>query len=64
MHKVKSGKASRLLEVSVKMIVVTGEIGVKVMIYLCQNILNGRGTPDEWKTIVIVPICIKERVIQ
>ena len=29
---------------------------VKVMMELCQHVLDGRGMPDEWKTSVIVPI--------
>ena len=52
----KSGKANGTSEVSVKMIVASGEIGVKVMMELCQRVLDGRGMPDEWKTSVIVPI--------
>ena len=38
------------------MIVASGEIGVKVMMELCQRVLDGRGMPDGWKTSVIVPI--------
>ena len=38
------------------MIVASGEIGVKVMVKLCQRVLNGRGMFNEWKTSVIVPI--------
>ena len=38
------------------MIVEGGKIGVKVMMELCQHVLDGRGMPDEWKTSVIVPI--------
>ena len=52
----KSGKATGTSEVSVEMIVASGEIGVKVMMELCQRVLDGRGMPDEWKTSVIVPI--------
>ena len=52
----KSGKATGTSEVSVEMIVASGEIGVKVMMELCQSVLNGRGMPDGWKTSVIVPI--------
>ena len=55
-QKMKSGKATGLFEVSVEMIVASGEIGVKVMMELCQRVLDGRGMPDEWKTSVIVPI--------
>ena len=49
----KSGKATGTSEVSVD---ASSEIGVKVMMKLCQSVLNGRGMPDEWKTSVIVPI--------
>ena len=52
----KSGKATGPSELSVEMIVTSGEIGVKVMMELCQRVLDGRGMPDERKTGVIVPI--------
>ena len=52
----KSGKATGISEVSVDMIVASGEIGVKVMMELCQHILDSREMPDEWKTNVITPI--------
>ena len=52
----KSGKATGTFKVSVEMIVASGEIGVKVMMELCQRVLDGRGMPDEWKTSLIVPI--------
>ena len=54
MQKMKSGKATGTSEVSVEMIFTRG--GVKVMIELCQRLLDGRGMSDEWKTSVIVPI--------
>ena len=38
------------------MIVASGEIEVKVMMELCQGVLNGRGMHGKWKTSVIVPI--------
>ena len=43
----KSGKATRPFAVSVEMIVASGEIGVNVMMELCQRVLDGRGMPDE-----------------
>ena len=51
---IKSGKATGPSEVSVEMIVVSGEIGVKVIMELCQHVLDGRGMPDEWKINVMV----------
>ena len=56
MQKMESGKATGTSEVSVEMIVATGEIGVKVMMELCQRVLDGRGMSDEWKTSAIVYI--------
>ena len=56
MQRMISGKATGTSEVSVEMIVASGEIGVKVMIELCQRVMDGRGMPDEWKTSMIVPI--------
>ena len=52
----KSGKATGPSEVSVEMIVASGEIGVKVMMELCRHVLDGRRMPDEWKISAIVPI--------
>ena len=54
--KMKAGKAARLPEVSVEMIAASGEIGIDVMVELCQNVLDGRGMPDEWELSVVVPI--------
>ena len=56
MQNMKSGKATRPSEMSVKMIVASGKIGIKVMMELCHRVLDGREMPDEWKTIVIAPI--------
>ena len=56
-QRMKSGKATGPSEVSVEMIVASGEIRVEVMMELCQHVLDGRGMPDEWKTGMIVPIC-------
>ena len=56
MQSMKLGKATGTSEVSVEIIVASGEIGIKVMMELCQRVLDGRGMPDEWKTSVIVPI--------
>ena len=46
MQKTKSGKATGPPEVSVEIIVASGEIRVKVMMELCQRVLDGRGIPD------------------
>ena len=56
MQRMKLGKATGPSEVSVEKILASGEIGVKVIMELCQRELDGRGMPDEWKTSVIVLI--------
>ena len=56
MQKTKSGKANGPSDVSVDMIIASGEIGVKLMMELCQCVLDGREMPDEKKTSVIVLI--------
>ena len=58
MQKMKSEKATGPSEVSVEMIVASGEIRAKVMMELCQCVLDGKGMTNEWKTNVIVPIFI------
>ena len=52
----KAGKAAGPSEVSVEMIAASGEIGIGVMVELCQGVLDGRGMPDEWALSVVVPI--------
>ena len=56
MQTTKSGKSTGPFEVGMEMIVARGEIGVKMIMELCQRVLDGRGMPDKWKTSVIVPI--------
>ena len=53
----KVGKAAGPSEVSVEMIAASGEIGISVMVELCQGMLDGRRMPDEWVLSVVVPIC-------
>ena len=52
----KSRKGIGPYEASVEIIVASGEIRVKLMMELCQRVLDGRGMSDEWKTSVIVSI--------
>ena len=47
MQKMKSGKATGPFQASMEMIVSSGEIGLKVMMELCQRVLDGRGMPHE-----------------
>ena len=34
----------------------SGEVGVRVMVGLCQRVLDGKGIPDESQASVLVPI--------
>ena len=38
------------------MISTSGEVGVSVMVELCQCMLDGKGMSDEWQTSVLVSI--------
>ena len=38
------------------MIAASGEIGIDVMVELCESVLVGGGMPDEWALSVVVPI--------
>ena len=38
------------------MIAESGEIGIDVMVELCQSVLDGRGMPNDWALSVVVPI--------
>lgn len=56
MREMKVGKAAGPSEVSVEMIAASGEIGISVMVELCQGVLDGKGMPDDWAQSVLVPI--------
>ena len=43
----KVGKAAGPSEVSVETIAASGEIGIGVMVELCQGVLDGRGMSDD-----------------
>ena len=51
----KPGKAAGPSEVCAEMISASG-VGVRVMVKLCQRVLNGKEIPDEWQTSVLIPI--------
>ena len=46
-REMKVGKAPGPSEVTVEMVVASGEIGIDVMVELCQGVLNGKGMPAE-----------------
>ena len=52
----KARKAAGCSKVTVEMIAASGEIGIGVMVELCQGVLDGRGMLDEWVLSVVVPI--------
>ena len=52
----KPGKVAGPSEVCAEMISASGEVGVGVMVELCQRVLNGKGMPDEWQISVLLPI--------
>ena len=56
MGEMKAGKAAGPSGVSVEMIVASGEIGISVMMELCQGVLDGRGMPNDWALSVVIPI--------
>ena len=39
-----------------KMISASGEVGVSVMVELCQRVLDGKGMPSKWQTSALAPI--------
>ena len=47
-------KAAGPSEVSVQMIARSGEIGIGVMVELCQGVLHERGMPDDWVLSVVL----------
>ena len=44
----KPGKAAGPSEVCAEMISASGEVGVSVMMELCQHVLDGKRMADEW----------------
>ena len=52
----KPGKAAGTSKVCANMISANEEVGVSVMVKLCQRMLDRKGIPDEWQTSVLVPI--------
>ena len=52
----KPGNAAGPSEVCAEIISASGEVGVSVMVELCQWVLDGKRMPDEWQTSVLVPM--------
>ena len=53
---IKPGKAAGPSDVCAEMISASEEVGVSVMVELCQRVIDGKEMPDEWQTSVLVPI--------
>jgi len=45
----KTRKAPGPSEVNTKMVIASGETGIRVLKELSQRVLDGKGIPDEWK---------------
>ena len=52
----KPGRQLDPLEVRTEAISASGEVGISVMVKLCQRVLDGKGMQDEWEANVLVPI--------
>ena len=38
------------------MILASGDVGIRVLMEVCQRILDGKGMPEDWATSVAIPI--------
>lgn len=56
MRKMKTGKAAGPSGVCAELIIASGELGIEIMLKLCQSVLDGKRIPDDWMTTVVVPI--------
>ena len=52
----KPGKAAGPSEVCAEILSASGEVGVNVMVELCQHVFDEKGMTDEWQTSVLVPV--------
>ena len=52
----KPRKGAGPFEVCAKMISASEEVGVSVIVELCQSVLDGNGMPNGWQTSVLAPI--------
>ena len=48
----KIGKTPGPTEVYAEMILASGDVGIRVLMELCQRILDGKGMPEDWATSV------------
>ena len=55
-RKMKQEKAAGLSEITTEIIVAGGRFAGKVMLQFCQQVLDGKGIPDKWKTSVVVSV--------
>ena len=52
----KPEKAAEPSQVCAEMISASGEVGVSVMVEVCQHALDGNGMPDKWQKSVVAPV--------
>ena len=52
-NKMKLGKAAGPTEVNMDMIIANGKFGLGIIKKLCQRVLDGKGMPEEWKSVVV-----------
>ena len=52
----KTGKACGISEVGIELIVGSGDVGVKVLLDICNGIVSGQDMPDDWKESLLVPL--------
>jgi hypothetical protein len=52
----KLGKATGVSEIAAEHIAASGMVGIEVITKIANRVLNGEGTPDEWRCSVLVPL--------
>jgi len=50
---IKTRKAPGPSEVNTEMVIASGQTGIRVLMELCQHVLDSKGVPHEWKTNVV-----------
>ena len=60
----KPEKAAGPSKVCAEMISASGEVGVNVMVELCQRMLDGKEMPDEWQASVLIPIFKGKKILE
>ena len=56
LNEMKTGNDSAPLDVSLEFAAASREVGIELMVVLCQRVLDGLGVPAEWVLSTVVPI--------